>query len=206
MALIRLLGPQLRRPRGLLGRLTGRAMALVNRPINRWTVGLLDLRPGDRVLEVGFGGGVAIGLISDRVPKGSVAGVDYSETMVRQARLRNASAVRDGRVDLRRGDVASLPFEDGSFDKACSIQSIYFWPEPVAGLKELRRVLKPGGLLAISVFPKQHVEFWSFALAGYYNFYSDDELIEMLTEAGFRRTRLEHRWLRPRAVCALAVK
>jgi len=202
---MRMLGSQLRRPRGLFGFVVGQGMALVNRPINYWTIELMGIQPSDRVLEVGFGSVVALRRVAGIVTSGLAAGIDYSGTMVRQARLRNADAVRRGRVALVHGDASALPYRDECFDKACAIQSLYFWPEPVATLAELRRVLKPGGLLAVSIMPKEDLQPWSFTL-GDYRLYTGEEVVAMVESAGFDPVRLEKNRGLPRAICVLARK
>jgi ubiquinone/menaquinone biosynthesis C-methylase UbiE len=118
---------------------------------DRWVVEVLEVRPNDRVLEVGCGPGVAIALLAERARSGFVAGVDPSEVMLRQAARRNRAAVRRGRVELRLGTVAELPYPDAHFTRACAIHSLYFWPSVEAGLRELRRVLTPEGLLVLAV-------------------------------------------------------
>ncbi|TWB88115.1 methyltransferase family protein [Bradyrhizobium macuxiense] len=137
------------RPRGLLGRLGGVIMARTNADCGAWVTDLLEVESDDRVLEVGFGPGVVIQRLSSLVPAGSVAGIDASPEMVGQARARNTTAVGDGRIDLRLGSVEHLPFDDGSFDKALAINSMQVWPDAVAGLREIRRVMKPGGRIAL---------------------------------------------------------
>jgi SAM-dependent methyltransferase len=80
--------------------------------------------------------------------------------VVEQARARNATAIQSGRVDLRHGSVVSLPFDDNSIDKALAINSMQVWPDAVAGLREIRRVMKPGGWIALLIaagFTKAHV-------------------------------------------------
>jgi ubiquinone/menaquinone biosynthesis C-methylase UbiE len=141
---------QFGRPSGLLGRLAGYVMAR-SEADDRWVVELLDVQPHDRVLEVGFGPGVAVALIAERATSGLVAGVDPSKVMVRQATRRNGAGVRAGRVELRLGTVSDLPHPDGHFTKACAIHSLYFWPSLDDGLRELHRVLAPGGLLVLAV-------------------------------------------------------
>jgi ubiquinone/menaquinone biosynthesis C-methylase UbiE len=137
------------RPQGLLGRLGGIIMSRVNRDAAAQVVTLLDVRPDDTVLEIGFGPGVGIQLLLERVTRGSVAGVDQSQEMVRQASARNAGALRQRRVDLRYGAVERLPFADETFDKAMAINSMQVWKDVGAGLREIRRVLKPGGTVAL---------------------------------------------------------
>jgi len=137
------------RPKGALGRLGGIIMARMNHNAAVQVVALLDVRPDDKILEIGFGPGVAIQRLVHRVPTGFVAGVDPSQEMVRQASARNAAALRSRRVELHYGFVERLPFADETFDKAFAINSMQVWPDTGAGLREIRRVLKPDGILAL---------------------------------------------------------
>ena len=136
------------RPRGLLGLLGGNVMARVNRRHAAWAIGLLEVRSSDAVLEVGFGPGVAIALLA-RLAR-HVVGIDVSAAMLRQAKRRNAAAIRDGRVDLRQGSAEHLPFAADSFDAALAVNSMQVWPDAAAGLREMLRVLRPGARAALA--------------------------------------------------------
>jgi ubiquinone/menaquinone biosynthesis C-methylase UbiE len=134
-------------PEGALGHVAGWLMVRKNQAANAWLVELLDAKPAERVVEVGFGPGLAV---ERNLARGAfVAGVDRSSLMVRKAVARVASAVRDGRVDLRHGSVEALPFADADFTRALALNSLQFWPSAEAGLAELRRVLAPGGRLVL---------------------------------------------------------
>lgn len=124
-------------------------MARMNRRMVRRVIELLDVQPGDRVLEIGFGPGVGIELLASAAASGRVAGIDPSAEMLRQATARNAQAIGTGRVELRRGSVERLPFSPATFDKALTINSMQVWPDAVAGLREIRRVLRPGGSVVL---------------------------------------------------------
>jgi ubiquinone/menaquinone biosynthesis C-methylase UbiE len=137
------------RPEGLLGRLGGVIMSRVNRDAAAQVIELLDIRPDDTVLEIGFGPGVGIQLLLERIASGRVAGVDQSREMVGQATARNAGALRNRRADLRCGSAENLPFADETFDKALAINSMQAWSDAGAGLRETWRVLKPGGKVAL---------------------------------------------------------
>ncbi len=128
-------------------------MARTNRKCAAWVIDLLDVQPSDKVLEVGFGPGVGIQLLTGSASAGYVAGVDPSKEMVAQATTRNKKAIESGRVDLRHGSVASLPFAANTFNKALAINSMQVWPDAVAGIREMRRVLKPGGEVALGFTP-----------------------------------------------------
>ena len=149
---------QYRRPAGLFGRWIGQRMARQHIPENEWTVQLLDVQPSDHILEIGFGPGLAIERLSHQIRDGWIAGIDYSRAMVYAARRRNAIAVKAGRVDLHNGDVHHLPFDDAVFDRVFSIHSIYFWLDPMRALGEIYRVMKVGGMLAITLLPADQPE------------------------------------------------
>jgi ubiquinone/menaquinone biosynthesis C-methylase UbiE len=127
-----------------------------NRQRNSWVVSLLDVQPTDRVLEIGFGPGLAIAELSRRVgDSGHVNGIDRSEVMLRQATRRNASAIAAGRVSLSRASVDQLPPSlGGPFDAIFTVNSLGFWPAPTERLDELRRRLRPSGHIAIASQPR----------------------------------------------------
>lgn len=137
------------RPTGLLGRLGGRIMARGNRRMAERIIDLLGAKPGDRVLEIGFGPGVAVELLARAVPDVTIAGVDPSREMIDQASARNAAMIRAGRVELRQATAERLPFADATFDRAFAINSMQLWSDVREGLRETRRVLKPGGALVL---------------------------------------------------------
>jgi len=176
-------------PSGLFGKFIGNRMAKGNVYDASWTVSLLDIQPGDRILEIGFGPGVSTRLAGEKASKGFVAGIDHSTTMVQAASKRNAAAIRSGRMELKHGDVSSLPYPDESFDTAFSLHSIYFWPNPADCLKELRRVLKTGGLLGITIQPKDK---WVPNVdPSVMTLYFGSDLARMFSEAGYRDIRVE---------------
>ena len=188
--LTRFIDQQYRQPAGFVGRYIGHKMAQQHHPENAWTVSLLALQPTDRVLEVGFGPGVAIELAAQQISHGLVAGVDLSPTMVAAARRRNARAIKAGRVKLQVGEITALPFADASFDKIFSIHTLYFWKNPALVLQELRRVLKPEGTLVLTFLAKDRWPDGETArtIAGVY---TGSEVAQMMREAGFAQVCID---------------
>jgi len=148
---------QFRRPHGLFGRVAGWVMA--NRPSNRrrnaWTVELLDVRAGDRVLEIGYGPGLALAEMAGRVGSGAVIGLDHSETMRAVAAARNRQAIAEGRLRLHVGRVEDLaagtvPGLGGPFDRIYAINTALFWRNRQAVFGALARRLAPGGRVAVT--------------------------------------------------------
>ena len=199
---MRALVAQFHRPHGAGGRAAGWVMAHrgSNRKRNVWAAGLLDVQPADRVLEIGFGPGIAIAELARRATRGRVVGVDHSELMVRQASRRNAAAVRAGRVELRLGTAEQLPVFDEPFDKILAVNSLMFWDDPVARLKELRGLLRPGGRIAIAFQPRGPGSTDETAAR------AGEVIAEHFAAAGFTDVRVETLALKPTAVvCVLGV-
>ena len=180
-------------PSGFVGMLAALHMIHDNRDANYWTVGLLDIKPTDHVLEIGFGPGLAIQKVAAIVSKGLVAGVDSSETMLKLAQKRNAASIAAGRVELKKGDVSALPCSSDSFDKALAVNVIYFMANPVADLQELYRVMKPGGRAALFLEAKEKLAKMGALLDGVYTLYTAEQVVQLLNQAGFTRAWFETR-------------
>ena len=147
---------QAHHPRGAAGYVAAWEMAHrpSNRQRSRWVVSLLGVRPADKVLEIGFGPGLAIAALA-QAGAGHVYGIDHSGVMLRHASRRNATAIRAGRVTLIRASVDQVPAAlDGPFDAILAVNSLGFWPDPGVRLAELRRRLAPGGRIAIASQPR----------------------------------------------------
>jgi SAM-dependent methyltransferase len=187
-------------PHGAAGSVTGWVFAHrpSNRQRNRWVVSLLDVQPADRVLEIGFGPGLAVAELA-RAGAGHVYGVDHSGVMLKQASRRNAAAIRAGRVTLITAPVDQLPPAlDGPFDAILAVNSLGFWPAPAERLAELRRRLAPQGRLAIASQPRCHGATADTSRG------AAAEIENLLRSAGFTRLRTETLPLTPPVICVLA--
>src|SRR3954453_2375627 len=178
----RFIAHQLGRP----SRITGRLLNLANASGNARAVELLELSSDHRALDVGFGGGVALGELVGGAR--SVAGIDHSEAAVRSARQRFRREIEEGRLQVELASVEAIPFEDASFDRILTVHTIYFWPDPERGLREILRVLRSGGRLVLATDVKGPRK----AVASHgFNSYGQEQQSELLRAAGFSAVRFE---------------
>jgi SAM-dependent methyltransferase len=191
---------QFHRPTGPAGHVAGWVMGTRSSNVrrNRWAVELLEIEPSDRVLELGCGPGVAIAAIAGRATRGLVVGVDHSQVMIRQARRRNAAAVRAGRVRLIHAPVERLHIDDAPFDAALAVNNVGLWPEPTHQLRDIGRLLRPAGRIALVSQPRCPGATAATSAA------AADRLAVQLSDAGFEHIRVETLDLDPPAVCVLA--
>lgn len=116
-----------------------------------WTAAILPLEPDHRVLEVGCGHGIALGLVAERLTSGTVTGVDRSAKMIAAAAKRNAAHVEAGRARLRTASLHELEDDPDSFDVIFAMNVASMWTQPARDLAAARRLLAPGGTLCLSV-------------------------------------------------------
>ncbi|MBP3791631.1 MAG: class I SAM-dependent methyltransferase [Methanobrevibacter sp.] len=139
----------MRKPKGKLGNLQLKSMNKEHTPVSLWGLKHLDIKPDDVILDVGCGGGININRMSKKAKK--VYGVDYSIESVKLSREVNMQEIYDGKVEVVKGDVQDLPFDDESFDIVTAFETVYFWPNIEKCFGEVKRVLKPGGIFLIGL-------------------------------------------------------
>lgn len=163
--------------------------------MNALAVEALEVRPDDRVLEIGFGPAAALAEIARLVPRGFVAGIDPSEAMISLASRRLRNGIAAERVELKLGTASSIPYEDGRFDRVLTVNTIYFWDQTDA-LREIRRVMQLGGRFVL-VFRATPDDVGALRVRGMAARPSVDDVLERMAAAGFanlgtrtRETRL----------------
>jgi ubiquinone/menaquinone biosynthesis C-methylase UbiE len=149
------------------------------------------------ILDVGCGGGSTVRKLAALAPEGTVIGLDYSAASVAVSRDTNAKEIEAGRVRIERGSVAALPFPDGMFDVVTAAETHYYWPDLGANVREILRVLKPGGMFVLIAetyrggpFRLLYGMVMPLLRAA---FLSDAEHRDLLTEAGFAEVATTHR-------------
>ena len=141
---------QLGKPEGDTGRAVGEMLNRINADITAAVYQRLMLQAEYRILEIGFGNGRLLPALLTLADDLTYVGLDRAETMVAEAAAYNAELVAAGRASFRLGSAEAIPCDDASFDRTFAVNVIYFWPDAVKALAEMRRVLRPGGLSVIA--------------------------------------------------------
>lgn len=139
----------MRKPKGKLGNIQLKSMNKEHTPVSLWGLKHLNIKSDDVILDIGCGGGININRMSKKAKK--VYGVDYSIESVKLSREVNLQEIYDGKVEVLKGNVADLPFEDDTFDIVTAFETVYFWPDIEKSFGEVKRVLKPGGIFLIGM-------------------------------------------------------
>ena len=183
MAKPELIARQSRQPSGWLGEIVARVMAFDTAHANRIAVERLAVQAGEAVLEVGCGHGRTLARIA-QAPCGFLAGIDPSEVMVRLARRRLRRRIEAGRAEVSLAASSALPYPDARFDAALAVHVLYFWKDAIAELREIRRVLRPGGRALLGYRPRD-AETLATLPATVYALRSVEETEGLLAQAGF---------------------
>jgi SAM-dependent methyltransferase len=185
MGLQRFFSKQARMPTGWFGRWV---MSVIfdkgNAVLNDFVKELLSLRRNDHVLEIGFGTGKLIREMAQSVDRGRIEGIDFSATMADMAARRNRRNIAMGRVKIEHGDFEKAAYPENRFDKVCSTNTIYFWPDPENCLRRIGRILKPGGMLVLAFEDSAQLQERSLS-SDVFRIYKEDDIQQLILESGF---------------------
>ncbi len=199
---------QARKPTGLFGRLVMSVVFDVgNARLNRFVNEVMSVQENDHILEIGFGTGKLIHAMAKQIDRGMIEGVDFSKTMVSIAQRRNKKHIARGKVKIARGNFDEMPYKNVRFNKVCSVNTIYFWTDPVKTANKIFDILEPGGKFVaafedIAQLEQRNLNTEIFRL------YSKDDVKNLFTNAGFARcVRIESRAFGSSVFnCAIATK
>ena len=187
---------QVRNPTGSLGRSVARAMNVGHAKMTDWALDQVTIPKNATLLDVGCGGGRTIQRLAALAPDGEVVGLDNSATSVATSRETNAKEIQAGRVRIEQGSVAAMPFPDGTFDIVTAVETHYYWPDLPANVREIFRVLKPGGtfLLIAETYKGGPLRFLYGIVMPLLGaaFLTDSEHRDLLLQAGFADVVTKH--------------
>jgi arsenite methyltransferase len=169
----------------------GEKMGQSHQPVTEVVIARMGLAPNHNALDLGCGTGWATRLLAARLPQGNAVGVDVSVEMIRRARQQGSNPPN---VSFKVASAAALPFHDAVFDRCLSIESLYYHPDVGQTLREVRRVLRPGGtaFFMVNLFKDNpHTHLWVDLLDVPVHLLSADEYTELALAAGFAHCRHE---------------
>ncbi len=175
---------QLRKPSGEFGNEVAYAMNKSNELMNLATIKALQIEDGNTILEIGMGNGFFVPHVLKQAGELTYVGVDYSDDMVQLASSVNKTHVEQQAAKFYVGAAHELPFDDQIIDRLFTVNTVYFWDNPSAILKEFKRVLKPGGLLAVAIRPEQCLKQYPSTKYNF-EFISNEKILNWLQEHHF---------------------
>jgi len=195
MGLMEKMLKQSRKPTGKFGTFYAGLMNIGHSHVTRWGLRHVLINENDTILDIGCGGGKTVNTLAKTATEGKIYGIDYSEVSVAVATKTNKRFINAGRVEILHASVESLPFPDDMFDLATCVESYYFWPDLVNNLKEIRRVLKPGGSLILinACYRDERFEKRNSNLAkiGDFTYHLPEEFRVFLKDAGYSSIQIE---------------
>jgi SAM-dependent methyltransferase len=185
----RFIAAQLRQPTGVFGRLVmTRMLNSGNAELITATIDALALERTDSFLDLGFGGGYGLTLAEARTD-GPLWGVDFSGDVIQAGMSVFRKSIAAGRLNLICADVADLPLRDGLVRTICSTNTIYFWPDPLQGLRSLGRILHHNGRLALGFSGAKKMREYGQLAAHGFTLYEPERVEALLHETGFSRVQ-----------------
>jgi ubiquinone/menaquinone biosynthesis C-methylase UbiE len=190
MAHAKTLLEQFREPAGWRGRYILWKMNREHSSLTDWGLEHVAVKKTNIILDIGCGGGRTISKLATLAPQGKVYGIDYSADSVAASQKTNARGVAQGRVEIQQGSVSHLPFSNGVFDLITAVETHFFWPALPADMREVFRVLKPGGVFMVIVevykgARKMTPEYLAKHAALRMNLLSVDEHRELFAQTGY---------------------
>jgi ubiquinone/menaquinone biosynthesis C-methylase UbiE len=184
-----LLAAQLRKPEGEFGIKVAEMLNNTNQFITAFTYDCVNPASGEVILEIGFGNGKLMPQLLQKSSDIKLFGIDFSEEMVMQGKKNLKSWIEKEEIQLVTASVENMPFDDNYFDKIATINTLYFWPNPLNDAKEVLRVLKPGGKICIGIRPKEEAKKVPATKYGF-QLYDQEEAIGLFQKAGFENVRI----------------
>lgn len=200
---------QVRKPDSGFGRVFARAFNKSHETMTDWGLAHVTIESRFKILDVGCGGGRTVEKMSAIATSGMVYGVDYAGGSIAVSRHHNARMIAEGRVVIEKASVSKLPFPDNTFDLVTAIETQYYWPDLNGDMREILRVMRPGGKLVVIAEMYKGGKYdwlkWPFMWLAGSSHLSVREQRELFASAGYEQVEIfeegKKGW-----ICALGVK
>lgn len=195
MKIVDQLVEQCKEPKGLLGIAMIRIMNVMDAGLNKWALRQINVT-GNKILDIGCGGGKTVYMLSKMYPKSYIFGIDYSEAAVKTTIKKNKQKVKVGSIKISQSSVSSMPFSDDFFNYITAIRTHYFWPNLKQDMQEVFRVLSKGGkFLIFSELYKINYHMGQYT--------TNNSLQQLLKDIGFKTVEIQEK---NQCICVIAEK
>ncbi|WP_392438865.1 class I SAM-dependent methyltransferase [Cloacibacillus evryensis] len=178
------------KPQGVLGKLMLHGMNAGHGTLSEWGLSQIRIPAGANVLDIGCGGGANLLRLAKLAARGTVCGIDISECSLECSRKKVREYIAEGRCQVKYGSAEEIPFPDGFFAVVTAFETVYFWKDMAAALREVRRVLREDGLfMVVNDQSDAQNNCWTGIVEGM-TVRGGDELRALFEEAGFIGTEV----------------
>ncbi|MEK5334858.1 class I SAM-dependent methyltransferase [Bacillus sp. FSL M8-0166] len=184
------IGKQMREPKGLFSKWVARYMEKNHHNINEWTLQLLNIQENDRILEIGTGRGITLSKVAEKLDRGKVYGVDASRHMIKYAKRKHKKLTEQDKAVITFGKAEQLPFEDRSFNKLFTVQTIYYLKDIEQVMKEVYRVLQVDGEVFLSFQKQELIKEQKRSTS--FSSHSEQEISRLFSAYHFREVSVYH--------------
>ena len=174
---------QFSKPTGFGGKIVTAIMNKQNHPLYESTERLLSPRDAERILDIGCGNGYVLEMLAEQYDC-DYTGIDISESILKTASNRNCRFIKNGKMIFKHGEASKIPFGDATFDKAYTINTVYFWKDLNDTILEIKRILKPHGIFINTLYTNETLARLSHTQFGYKRF-TPEQLTTAAGRAGF---------------------
>ncbi|QQQ29643.1 class I SAM-dependent methyltransferase [Chryseobacterium indoltheticum] len=187
---LKILAQNLANPQGEKGVEIGEMMNATNIGMTLESIKTLLIEDDEHILEIGHGNAGHLKSILNKAKDLTYTGIDISETMRKEAQNLNEEFKDQADFILYEG--RKLPFEDEVFDKIFTVNTVYFWDNPVEFLNEIYRVLKNTGTFVLTFAQRDFMEKLPFTKFNF-KLYNNDEMEELISESRFKRMKISEK-------------
>lgn len=179
------IGQQFKRPSGFWGNIVASLMAKGNSNAYKILINDLQIQPGNKILEIGYGPGAGINAIAKQYASCEIHGIDFSELMYKKATKRNKTFAATGRVNLMFGDFIDAQIPANNFDKIFCLNVVYFWDNLQQPFEKINSLLGSNGAFYFFMASKTDLNRFKFTKNHIFNKYEVEQVVEALKLAGF---------------------
>ena len=184
-----MIGRQFGNPSGFMGRICCKIMNLINNKMYKSVAVEVTADESSAILDIGYGNGYLLKKLYKKFGC-SLCGIEVSQDAEKLAKKRNKKGLEEGKIKLLQTDCCDMPFEEGVFDSATTVNTVYFWGDTLKGLSEVRRVLKDGGKFYNAVYAKKWLQKLPYTKEGF-KFFDREDYIRLGKEAGFKEVEIK---------------